>query len=76
MTKRNPNSSFAAGSGVYICRCCQKHTRETGAGESMIDLCLNCYEGAGLENEHTDGHHDAEPEANCPDCKAEADLDA
>lgn len=66
MTKTN---RFKAGSGCYVCECCGKRTRETGSCESNVGLCLTCYDEAGLENEHEDGHHDAEPHADCPYCK-------
>lgn len=33
------------------------------------DMCAACYDQAGLENEHSDGHHADEPNADCPQCK-------
>ena len=33
------------------------------------DMCATCYDQAGLENEHADGHHADEPNADCPQCK-------
>ncbi len=33
------------------------------------DLCADCYERAGLENEHSDGHHDDGPRDGCPLCQ-------
>lgn len=33
------------------------------------DMCATCYDVAGLENEHSDGHHAEEPNADCPQCK-------
>lgn len=33
------------------------------------DMCVTCYDQAGLENEHSDGHHADEPNADCPQCK-------
>lgn len=33
------------------------------------DMCAKCYDVAGLENEHSDGHHADEPNADCPQCK-------
>jgi len=64
------NSKFQRGSGVYECRCCGKRTRETGSGESGSGLCADCFNDAGLENEHSDGHHDDEPKPGCPQCNA------
>jgi hypothetical protein len=47
-SRRNAQAS------TYICGACDKRTRETGWGESDLDLCLKCYCEAGLENEHFD----------------------
>jgi len=33
------------------------------------DMCVTCYDQAGLENEHADGHHADEPNTDCPQCK-------
>ena len=49
------NNRFQKGSGVYICECCGKKTRETGLGESHVELCAYCYEVAGWENSFSDG---------------------
>jgi len=46
---------FAKGSGAYRCASCGKLTRETGIGESYIDLCLHCYEVGGWLNAVLDG---------------------
>lgn len=59
---------FKQGSGVYTCQGCGKKTRETGAGESNVDLCLGCFNDAGDENEHLDGH--TEPVKGCRFCEA------
>ena len=65
---------FKAGSGVYTCRDCGKDTRATGQGEEGVELCRHCYEDAGMENEHNDGHHDGNPQANCRQCQAKAEV--
>lgn len=62
---------FQRGSGAYKCRCCGKTTRETGNGESSVQLCKQCYYEGGLENEHSDGYHDDAPHVDCPICKRE-----
>ena len=59
---------FNRGSGCYTCAMCGKQTRETGGCESNCRLCLSCFEQAGLENEHQDGHH-GDPNPDCPMCK-------
>lgn len=51
---------------VYCKVCGKRTTRNTGGGTG---LCGPCYDEAGLENEHADGHHDEAPHADCPDCK-------
>lgn len=60
-------SRFKTGSGAYTCNSCGKRTRETGEGESELQLCAACLDEAGLENEHWDYGHD-EPVAGCPEC--------
>jgi hypothetical protein len=57
--------------GVYVCKACGKRTRETGECESGVELCRDCYEDAGYENEHQDGYHDDEPNPSCPWCRQE-----
>lgn len=53
----NKNSLFAKGSGVYVCRLCGKHTRQTDPDSAAIELCGLCYEVAGIENQHSDDGH-------------------
>lgn len=62
--------TFQRGSGCYTCRACSKQTRETGEGESGCELCLKCYNEAGLENDHSDSGH-FELYEGCPTCRAE-----
>lgn len=52
------------------CRMCGKltHSNVQGAG---LDLCNKCFEQAGLENEHADGMHDAQPDPDCEWCDEE-----
>lgn len=76
---------FSRGSGVYSCGCCGKRTRDTGLGEVDAQLCADCWDRAGLENEHsdTDGKHYTDradstrtlPIAGCPQCAGYASLD-
>lgn len=47
------------GAPVYTCRLCSKQTRETGDGESMVDLCWKCFEICGLENTISDRGEDS-----------------
>jgi hypothetical protein len=70
-------SRFQAGRGstTYKCRVCGKRTRETGEDESIVELCLDCYEEAGFENEHLDnnGDHHGLPgfsPERCPVCRS------
>jgi hypothetical protein len=49
------------------CRVCGKLT--TGpVGIIGIDLCVPCYDAAGIENEHYDGYHTHTPHPDCPLC--------
>jgi len=68
---RSSNSNFRRGSAVYVCTSCGMRTRETGSGESDVELCVGCYDDAGLENEHSDGHHEDNPHPDCGACQAD-----
>jgi hypothetical protein len=71
-------TKFTNGSnrGTRRCSNCQKNTwqskiHEMGGG---YNLCDDCYEEAGLENEHVDGHHDPVengPNSECPMCQSD-----
>jgi hypothetical protein len=41
--------------GTYLCKCCGKLTRETGSGESAVDMCAVCYAESVAENMVSDG---------------------
>lgn len=46
---------FERGSGCYGCRVCKRMTRSTGRGDNeLIQLCEECYEVSGLENQISD----------------------
>jgi len=56
---------------VYTCHNCKRRTRETGDGESELELCKQCYEEAGNENEHLDNsgqHWNEIGKEHCPIC--------
>jgi hypothetical protein len=55
---------------MVACRGCGKrtHSNVQGAG---LDLCRKCFEQTGLENEHFDGMHDAQPDPDCELCTHE-----
>lgn len=47
---------FVKGSGMYQCRCCKRNTRSTGNGDNEhVQLCVDCYDLAGFENQVADG---------------------
>lgn len=58
MQSKFTSRNFNHNSSTYTCTCCSRRTRETGMGEADLDLCAFCYEVAGLDNEHNDGHID------------------
>ena len=64
----NKISKFQNRSAVYKCASCGKQTRETGDGESSVEMCAACYEIAGMENQHSDEGHKGDLE-NCQECK-------
>lgn len=71
MARPKKFNRFAPGSGSYVCKCCGKLTRETGEGESDVELCRACYVEAGEENFHMD-HHDMSIDFKaCPLCHPE-----
>jgi hypothetical protein len=50
------------------CYCCKANKLDPSDKDALgLELCPPCYEGAGLENEHTDDGHDM-PVAGCPSC--------
>jgi hypothetical protein len=47
------NARFQKGSGAFRCQCCKRMTRDV-IGNAMSDLCPECYEMGGIENEIAD----------------------
>lgn len=75
MTRRDnrrfqPGYGFGTGGGVYTCHICKKRTRETGEGESQLELCAACFNKASQENSHTDNHTGAM--RDCAECQSAA----
>lgn len=51
-----PANQFLRGQSVYTCRCCSRQTRQTGRGDNDgIELCAECYDLSGWENQFMDG---------------------
>lgn len=52
------------------CSSCDERTLSVDTYEdrdaAALRLCLPCYDEAGLENEHSDGHHDQGCPEGCP----------
>lgn len=48
-----PIKRFYRGSSTLPCRVCSRRTRDTGNG----DICEQCWELAGMENEISDGYY-------------------
>jgi len=56
MTK-SKNSHFARGSGLFKCRSCDRNTRATGNHDNEhVQLCVECYDLAGIDNAFRDGN--------------------
>jgi hypothetical protein len=54
-SKAAKNSRFQRGSGVYTCTSCRRQTRSTGRGDNEnCDLCVECFEISGIENQISD----------------------
>lgn len=68
-------AAAAAGSDAWMrdltFKCQDCHTLTMAGGSDGTELCPNCYERSGLENEHSDNGH-ATPVQNCPTCEAAA----
>ncbi|MHB1260352.1 MAG: hypothetical protein ACYC2H_01415 [Thermoplasmatota archaeon] len=47
---------FQRGHSTYACGVCSRLTRATGAQSLGSDLCPQCWDLAGIENEISDGH--------------------
>lgn len=46
-------SKFRSGSGCFICGCCGRRTRDVD-GNGDLELCPECYDLGGIENEISD----------------------
>ena len=43
------------GTGIFSCSCCGRKTRDVGNGDNeLVGMCEECYNLAGMENEHSD----------------------
>ena len=47
-------SRFRRGETTYTCESCKKKTRNTGGDERQRNLCLDCFDLAGIDNHLTD----------------------
>lgn len=54
MTNKRIANRFKRGSGVFNCGWCKRATRDTGGDNTGAELCVECYEAAGIENEISD----------------------
>jgi hypothetical protein len=50
---------------------CGKQTRETGASESLVELCRKCFRETEWENHHGDCHDPSTPKEQCAICAGE-----
>lgn len=71
-SNRNRSNRFSRFNQPVECRVCHRMTTEVVDGCIGLDLCRACREAAEMENEHSDGHHEGAPHADCPDCRAAA----
>ncbi len=69
MIKTNRHKKISRGFPIYTCRGCKKNTRIGSVLDEdayWVELCVDCYEDANMENAHNDGNHE---DASDPDCK-------
>jgi hypothetical protein len=52
------------------CNCCQRSFNARVLRSDINDLCEACYDEAGFENAHNDGHHDTNADEGCHVCSA------
>ena len=56
MRRQRSNSSNFGHGGTYACRVCKRKTRATGRGDNdNVELCVECFELAEIENAFSDG---------------------
>lgn len=72
--KQLKHDRFKRGSGCFVCRMCQRQSRDTG-DNGQLELCPECYEIATLENSISDygdpdGKLAQQVEALTAQCKA------
>jgi hypothetical protein len=53
--RRNSNSRFQRGSGVFICQSCNRRTRDTDEAACDTGYCAHCYALASHQNSVFDG---------------------
>lgn len=56
--------------GTAVCAECGRRRQRANMANEMC--CVDCYEIAGLENEHYDGGHEDAIVTDCPMCKEDA----
>ena len=64
-------TSFSSLNTLATCRDCGKRTHSSIDGCVDVRLCRSCFDAAGMENAHFDGHHTDEADADCKYCKNE-----
>lgn len=55
MSSRFSKGFTRGNGGVFACSCCGRNTRDVNGGNGGVQLCPQCYEAAGIENEIMDG---------------------
>lgn len=69
-TSKRTGGTLTAGTKMSKCVDCGKRTHQTS--DNSTNLCRACFDAAGILNEHSDGHHDANPNIDeCASCRAE-----
>lgn len=69
-TRAATGGTLRKGDKMFKCQDCGKLTHDstfTGLGT----MCRDCYDDAGMENEHSDGHHAEQANPDCKRCVEE-----
>jgi len=61
-------TSFSTFNQPRICADCGRRFADAAHRDSNSSLCPDCYDLAGILNEHADGGHRELPATDCPDC--------
>jgi hypothetical protein len=66
--EKGHRTAFSTFNQPRTCLACGKRFADSSRLDSTQETCPACYEEAGYENAHADGHHRDAPAEDCPLC--------